>query len=301
MQPREKRIVEFWDRKDELSAKNKEYRDFVKGLLSFLLKNDLKKGDITSSRIKNQIRAVIISKEDGIIAGLEELALINPGLKLKFFKKDGDLIKNKEVIVEIIGNANEILPMERTNLNLLQRMSGIATLTFDLSRKSGKARVAATRKTPWGLMDKKAVIIGGGLSHRLSLNDGIIIKDNHLELLKHDFEKIIDLYKSTSKRIEIEVENKEHALKAAMAIKSALAKNNKNIFALMLDKIKPKDIKYIARELKKSGVYGSILLEASGNINGKNIKNYAHCGADIISMGCLTNSPKAIDLSQEIR
>src|SRR3989338_5565565 len=299
MQAREKKIMEFWDRKDELSTKNKEYRDFVKGLLSFLLKNDLKKGDITSSRIKNQIKAVIISKENGIIAGLEELALINKGLKLKFFKKDGDRIKNKDVIVEIIGNANKILPMERTNLNLLQRMSGIATLTSDLSKKSGNLRVAATRKTPWGLMDKKAVIIGGGLSHRLSLNDGIIIKDNHLKLLKYDFGKIIYIYKSTSKRVEIEVENKEHALKAAMAIKSALAKNNKNIFALMLDKIKPKDIRYIARELKKSGVYGSILLEASGNINGKNIKNYAHCGADIISMGCLTNSPKAIDLSQE--
>src|SRR3989338_2851456 len=260
MLPRDRLVLEFWNRKDELSVKNKEYRNFVKGILSFLFKNDLKKGDITSSHINNRISTVIISKENGIIAGLEELALINKGLKLKFFKKDGDRIKNKDVIVEIIGNANEILPMERTNLNLLQRMSGIATLTFDLSRKSGKARVAATRKTPWGLMDKKAVSVGKGLSHRLSLNDRII-KDNHLWLLKYDFGRIISLYKNTSKRIEIEVENKEHALKAAIAIKSALDGNNKNIFALMLDKIKPDEIKYIVRELKKMDAYGSILLE----------------------------------------
>ncbi|HLC60797.1 MAG TPA: carboxylating nicotinate-nucleotide diphosphorylase [Candidatus Nanoarchaeia archaeon] len=301
MQRREDRIGEFWDRKGGLSIKNKDYRNFVGKLQSLLLRNDVKKKDLATSPLKKKIKAVIISKDEGIVAGLDEFSLINKDLKLIFFKKDGEKIKNKDVIVEITGDARIILPMERTNLNLLQRMSGIATLAFNLSKISGKSRIAATRKTPWGLMDKKAVSVGGGLSHRLSLNDGVIIKDNHLELLKYDFRKIINLYRNASKRIEIEVENKNNAISAATAIKSALDKNNKHIFALMLDKINPHEIKSIIRTLKKMDVYNSILLEASGNINEGNLANYASCGVDIISMGYLTNSAKALDLSQEIR
>mgnify|MGYP001614137083 FL=1 len=301
MLDRDKLVLEFWERKSYLSIKNKEYRNFVSRILSILLKNDIKNGDITTnSLIKKHISAAIIAKEDGVVAGLEEFRLINKDLKLKFFKKDGDKIKSGNPIVEINGYAKYILPRERISLNLLQRMSGIATLTSELSKKSGSARIAATRKTPWGLLDKKAVSVGGGLTHRLNLGDGIIVKDNHLGLLGYNFAEIINLAKNKSKNIEIEVENKRHALEATRAIKNVIGKSNKIHFALMLDKIKPEDIKSVIKELKKMDIYESLLLEASGNINKDNLAEYSDCGVDIISMGSLTNSAKALNMSQEI-
>ncbi len=304
MLPRQKSVLEFWDRSKELTIKNKEYKDFTHKLFLLLLESDIKNGDLTSDAIiKNgkSISAVIVAKENGLLAGLEEFKSLNSDLKLKFLKKDGDRIKNKEIIAEIRGNAIKILERERTNLNLLQRMSGIATLVDSLNKKiESKVKIAATRKTLWGLLDKKAVSIGHGLTHRLSLSDCIIIKDNHLKIAGYDFGKAISSAKAKSRFIEIEVEDKRQALKAAAAIKNATNKHNKNLFALMLDKISPDSIIQIISELKKLGLYDYVLLEASGGINSKNIMGYADCGADVISAGFITNSAKVLDMSQEI-
>jgi len=221
MLPRDKLVLEFWDRKADLRIKNKEYAKFVNDLIKILLKQDINKGDITSnSLIKNKgITAFIVAKEEGTVAGLEEFSLINKDLKLKFFKKDGDKIKAGDILIEIKGNAKKILERERVSLNLLQRMSGISTLVSELNKKlNNKIKLAATRKTLWGLLDKKAVSIGGGLTHRLNLNDGIIIKDNHLKILNGNFESIINSVKDKSKYIEIEVEDKKQALAAAKTI-----------------------------------------------------------------------------------
>jgi len=283
---------------------NKEYRDFTHELFLLLLKSDIKNGDLTSDAIiKNgkSISAVIVAKEEGILAGSEEFKSLNSGLKLKFLKKDGDRIKNKEIIAEISGNAIKILERERTNLNLLQRMSGIATLVDSLNKKiRSKVKIAATRKTLWGLLDKKAVSIGHGLTHRLSLSDCIIIKDNHLKIAGYDFDKAISSARMKSRYVEIEVESEGQALKAAAAIKDATNKHNKNLFALMLDKISPDGIIRIISELKRKDLYDYVLLEASGNINSKNIMEYANCGVDVISAGFITNSAKVLDMSQEI-
>jgi len=142
MLPRDNLILEFWDRKKELGIKNKEYAKFANDLIGILLKHDINKGDTTSnSLIKNkEITAVIIAKEKGIVAGLEEFSLINKDLKLKFLKKDGDKIKYGDVLIEISGNANKILERERVSLNLLQRMSGIATNVNKLNKKSTKIK-----------------------------------------------------------------------------------------------------------------------------------------------------------------
>lgn len=305
MQPRDKLVLEFWDRSDGLSVKNKEYRRFVKNFFSVLLEADIKNGDITTSSLieKNKkISAEIIGKEPGILAGLEELNFLNKGLNLKLLKKDGDKVRNDEVIAEIRGTAGEILSKERTNLNLLQRMSGIATLADLLNTKlSNCVKIAATRKTLWGLLDKKAVSLGNGLTHRLNLNDGILIKENHLKLIDYDFGNAINSAKSKSKYIEIEVEEKEQALLAAKAIKNAIRKNNNNLFAIMLDKISPLEIKEIIDIIKEKKLYESILFEASGNINGNNIKKYSDCGVDVISMGPITNSVKVLNMSLEIK
>src|SRR3989344_5683057 len=136
MLPRDKLVLKFWDRKDNLSIKNKEYAKFVNDLIKILLKQDINKGDITSnSLIKNKgITAFIVAKEEGIVAGLEEFSLINKDLKLKFLKKDGDKIKAGDILIEIKGNAKKILERERVSLNLLQRMSGISTLVSELNK-----------------------------------------------------------------------------------------------------------------------------------------------------------------------
>ena len=304
MRHREKLVLEFWDRNRELSTKNKDYRNFAHHFLQMLLKQDVGHGDATSSSLikgNKNISAAIVAKEDGIFAGLEEFRLLNNDLGIKPLKRDGDRIKAGEILIKINGPASKILERERTNLNLLQRMNGIATLTNELTKKLGNAKLAATRKTLWGSIDKKAVSIGKGLTHRISLNDGILVKDNHLEALEYDFKKVINLVKDKAKYIEVEVEDKKQALNAATAIKNAInSSKSGNLFAIMLDNIKPKKIKPIIKEMKKQELYDYVLLEASGNINPSNFMEYANCGADVISMGCITNSAKALNMSQEI-
>jgi nicotinate-nucleotide pyrophosphorylase (carboxylating) len=303
MQHRDRKVLEFWDRGRELRIENEEYRRFASHFLSVLLKHDIGSGDVTSNSLikKNKdISAAIVAKENGIFAGLEEFKLMNDDLKISPLKKDGDKIKAGNVLAEVHGPAIKILERERTYLNLLQRMSGIATLTSSMAEKLENVKIAATRKTLWGSIDKKAVSIGKGLTHRIGLSDGIIIKDNHLEALEHNFRKIIDSAKNRSKFIEIEVESKRHALEAAMAIKNFNNKG-KSLFAIMLDNIKPEEIRLIVKELRKKRLYDYVLLEASGNINPSNFMEYDDCGVDVISMGCITNSAKALNLSQEIK
>ena len=296
-------VLEFWDRSRELSIKNNDYRNFVNGLFLLLLKYDIKNKDFeTSSLIANSknISAYIAAKEEGVIAGLEEFGFLNKDLKLKFMKKDGSKIKNGDVIVKIHGDAKKILKRERINLNLLQRMSGIATLTNKLNKKlKNNIKIAATRKTLWGLLDKKAVSIGNGLTHRLNLNDGVIIKDNHIKILNYGIEKALKTTQNKSKYIEIEIENKKQAFEAAKSIKKIIQNGNKNLYAIMLDKIKPKEIKSIIKDLKRQDLYNYVLLEASGNINENNLPQYKDCGVDIISMGQITNSAKALNMSME--
>lgn len=306
MQLRDRLVLEFWDRSRNLSLKNRRYRNYAKKFFLNLLRQDIGNGDLTTgSLIENNkiISANITAKENGILAGLEEFSLVNKDLKLKFLKKDGDSVNKGDILIEIHGNAKKILERERTSLNLLQRMSGIATLTNTLNKKlNNKARIAATRKTAWGLIDKKAVSTGGGLTHRLNLNDGILIKDNHLKILGHDIEKALALVKSKSGYIEIEVESKNQALESAKAIKNIKKSfiHDKTFFAIMLDKIPPKEIKSIIKRLKKQNLYDYMLLEASGNISPDNLMDYAGCGIDVISMGCITNAAGVLDLSQEI-
>jgi len=296
-------IKEFWDRSSELSIKNNNYNNFVQKFWYFLLENDTGDKDITTNSLikKNKrISAIIVAKEDGILAGLEEFKLLNKDLRIKLLKNDGDKIKQDDILIKINGNAKKILERERTSLNLLQRMSGIATLINGIIKNfDSNIKIAATRKTLWGSIDKKAASIGGCLTHRLNLSDGIIIKDNHLKALNYDIERALKLVTNKSKCIEIEVENKNHALIAATTIKK-LNNSNKNLFAIMLDKIQPIEIKLIIEELKSQNLYNYVLLEASGNITPDNLIEYANCGVDVISMGHITNSAKVLNMSVEI-
>lgn len=302
-------VLEFWDRSKYLNINNKKYQNYVNKIINEKLQEDISDEDVTTNSLisKNKnINAVIIAKHNGIIAGIDEISSIlkNKKIKINKNKKDRDKIKHNEVVLEIYGNARKILGYERTLLNILQRMSGIATMTYNTKKLiKNNCFISGTRKTLFPLTDKKAISVGGGLTHRLNLNDSILIKDNHLKLLNDNLEKALKLAnKNTkSKYVEIEVKNEKEALEAAETICNLKAKK---LFAIMFDNMKPiqieNSIKKINNNYKKHTNKKIILFEASGNINEKNIIEYSKTGVDVISLGFLTHSVKAFDMSLDI-
>jgi nicotinate-nucleotide pyrophosphorylase (carboxylating) len=279
-------------------------RKILEEKLRQMLAEDIGQGDVTSSLIIPEgcvAGAEIITKEHGVAAGIEEALVLLESLGLKFeaFVKDGDEIEPKQVLIKVYGDARTILAVERTLLNIVSRMSGIATTTRKLVeeiRKAGyKTKVACTRKTAPGLLyfDKKAVLIGGGETHRLHLDDMILIKDNHIRIAG-SIEKAVKTARekvSFSKKIEVEASNVEETLAAAKA----------GADIIMFDNFSPNQIKRAIGKLKKTGFLGKVLLEASGGITAENIVEYASTGVNIVSLGEITDSPKALDVSLEIK
>jgi len=268
-----------------------------------ILAEDIGQGDITTQMIippNTELNAIIVAKEDGVAAGIEETVVLAEylGFKVKVKVVDGEKIQNKQVLLEIFGDARTILSAERTMLNLLSRMSGIATTTRTLTEKlekaGVKAKIAATRKSAPGLLffDKKAVLIGDGDPHRLHLDDMILIKDNHLAIIGNVEAAVVKAKANASftKKIEVEVTNLEDALKAASA----------GAEIIMLDNFSPKNVKDAVEALRKAG-FDDVLLEVSGGITAENMIEYAKAQVDIISMGSLTHSVKALDISLEIK
>ena len=200
--------------------------------------------------------------------------------------------------MELDGDAGTILSVERTVLNILMRMSGIATTTSNLisrvNEKNPNIRVAATRKTTPGLQlfEKEAVKIGGGDTHRYRLDDCVLIKDNHIALVG-DVKTCVENarnYASFTKKIEIEVENIKDALEASIA----------GADIVMLDNMSPEEVKNVIKALENKNLRENILVEVSGGINPDNIEYYADTGIDIISTGYITHSVPSLDLSLEI-
>lgn len=265
-----------------------------KQLISFLAE-DIGRGDITSALLaKKKITVKIISREKAIVAGVihaKEIFKLK-GCTAKILKKDGSKVIPNGTIMTITGDAAKILMCERTALNLLTRMSGIATQTNFLVKKiPSKTKLYATRKTAPGLryFDKEAVEIGGGKKHRLRLDEMVMIKDNHIAI--HDsLESLITKAKKKHKKFEVEVENISEAILAA--------KSGAGI--IMLDNFTPSQIKKAIQTLKNQKLRNTVLLEASGGINSKNITSYGKTGVDIISVGSITNSVKGIDMSLEV-
>jgi nicotinate-nucleotide pyrophosphorylase (carboxylating) len=214
------------------------------------------------------------------------------GCNARILKKDGSKVSPNETIMSITGDAGKILTCERTALNLLTRMSGIATQTNELVKKiPRKTKLYATRKTAPGLryFDKEAVEIGGGKKHRLRLDEMVMIKDNHIAV-GNSLESLIKKAKKKHRKFEVEVENTSDAVLAAI----------EGATIIMLDNFTPNQIKNTITVLKKQKLRKKVLLEASGGINSKNISKYGQTGVDIISVGSITNSVKGIDMSLEI-
>lgn len=239
-------------------------------------------------------------KESGLVAGIEEALVLCASLNLqaKALTSDGAQVKPKNAILRIVGDARTVLSTERTLLNLLSRMSGIATATNHLLGKikaaGYKTRVACTRKVAPGLgyFDKKAVFLGSGDTHRLHLDDLVLIKDNHIKIvgnIKKAMRRACETI-SFSKKIEVEVASVEDALEATKA----------GAAIIMLDNFSPAKVRKTVSFLTKKGVRNKVLLEASGGITEKNILEYAAAGVDVVSIGEITHSVKALDMSLEV-
>ncbi len=263
--------------------------------IDLFLREDLgEEGDITSNALlkEEKGKAYIEAKENCLLAGIEEAEEVFKRLdcKVNILRKDGEEVKAGDKIMEIEGKIRNILAGERLALNFLCRMSGIATLTHELTKicrkKNPKIWIAATRKTTPGFRkyEKKAVKIGGGYPHRMGLYDGVLIKDNHLACIP--IREAIRKAKKLGREIEIEVESVEDAIIAA----------EEGADIIMLDNMHPAKGKLAASKIRE--INPNIKIEVSGGITPENITNYTF--ADIISLGWLTHSVKSKNFSLEI-
>ena len=266
-------------------------------LIHRALEEDIGPGDITTSLLipdENESRALYIAKGNFVLAGLpfsrEVFQILDPSISFKMFYNEGVNVIKGDVVAEVHGKTRAILSGERVSLNILQRLSGIATLTsmYVHKIKGLKAKIVDTRKTTpcQRFMEKYAVRMGGGGNHRFGLFDGILIKDNHIEAVG-SIKEAVKLAKSSHHlaKIEVEVENLydlKEAIKAGADI-------------VMLDNMSVSDIK---EAVKISN--GRVLLEASGGVKLENVRDIAEAGVDLISVGALTHSAVAVDISLKI-
>ncbi len=271
--------------------------------LQRFLQEDLGRGDLTTEALipeGTEVRAVVLAKERGILAGIRECRelLSSLGIEVVRSMRDGDLVEGGSIVLELMGDARKILGVERTLLNLLGHMSGIATLTNAIVRRARsinpKVRIAATRKTLPGLryFEKRAVEIGGGDPHRYDLSDMVLIKDNHLRIVGSVDEavRIARERVSFTKKVEVEVSSAEDAVVAARA----------GADVVMLDNLTPSEVMRAVEMLIREGLRDRVILEVSGGITADNVDEYAALGIDVISMGALTHSASSLDLSLEV-
>lgn len=275
----------------------------IKEFLKKVLLEDISHRDITTELIipSESISAAIIkAKEDFILAGIpfvkELFEIYDPQITFNVLKEDGTDIKNGDILAEIRGKTHSILACERTGLNILQRLSGIATLTkkFVMEINGTDCRILDTRKTTPGMryLEKYAVRTGGGYNHRFGLYDGILIKDNHIKV-SGGIKKAIDTLKNNRAfhhllKIEVEVKDIDEVKEAIEA----------GADIIMLDNMNIEEMKKAVKIIREKNP--SILIEASGNVDIKNVRAIAETGVNFISAGMLTHSARAVDISLKI-
>lgn len=271
----------------------------IEDLLRFI-REDAPWGDVTSETVVPDVtcRAVVRAKSQGVVAGLSEARRLfeHFGVTVRERSADGRAVAPGTVLLDLDGPARAILLVERTALNIIGRMSGIATRTREAVKAvravSPDVRVAATRKTAPGLrvLDKKAVILGGGDPHRYTLSDMVLIKDNHLALTPLA-EAIRRAKKESLYRVvEVEVETVEDAVTAAGA----------GADIVLLDNMTPDTVREAVRALAGRGLRDRLTLEVSGGVGEDTLAGYAATGVDIISMGALTHTVRNFDVSLDI-
>lgn len=273
--------------------------------LATFIEEDLGRGDVTSESLVPKTReaqGTVCAAERGVLAGLEEASLLAASVSLEIttYAIDGDDFLPGQIIFELTGAARAVLGIERTMLNVMSHMSGVATATNRAITAVTEAhtglhadnppRITATRKTLPGLrtFQKKAVVLGGGLPHRLDLAEAVLIKDNHLMIVTDIVAALARVRDRVGELpIEIEVESLSDALTAAKA----------GANCLLLDNFEPEGVVEVVSALCSAGLRNAISLEASGGITVDTVSRYADTGVDLISMGSLTMSPPHIDFS----
>ncbi len=274
----------------------------VEQIVRIALAEDLAARDVTTEALipfRLEGKASILVKRDGVLAGVdvakEVFRQVDHSLRFRALCKDGAKIKKGNVVAIVEGKVASILKAERTALNFLQHLSGIATETarYVDAVSETKAVIADTRKTTPGLrlLEKYAVRAGGGKNHRLNLGDGVLIKDNHLMAVRSSGLKLADAVEKARRRslrnvkIEVEVESLKQAREALSA----------GADIIMLDNMKVKDMRQVVELVR-----GRAVLEASGGITLDNVRSVAKTGVNLISVGALTHSAKALDISLEL-
>jgi len=279
------------------------YENQLNTLIDLALEEDIGSGDITSETlIPADLRAktTLLAKADGVLAGVDLAKLVfikvDSELKVKVLLKDGAKLHSGDIIGTVTGNARSILKAERVALNFLQKLSGIASQTAEYVAIIGDlpVEILDTRKTTPGmrLLEKYAVSMGGGRNHRFNLSDGILIKDNHLATLRAHgmtLREIVNKAKSGAPegiKVEIEVTNLKEVREAVAAAADII----------MFDNMNPAKMRAAVKI-----VPAGIMTEASGNINFKTVRSVAETGVNFISIGALTHSSKALDISLEFQ
>lgn len=269
----------------------------VRNTLRLALEEDLGNHDLTTALLipeDHTSRALVIAKENFIVAGMpfvrEVFAVLDAAVQITVFFDDGSRVRKGDIIAEIFGATRTLLSCERVCLNVLQRLSGVATLTDEFVEKvrGMNVKIVDTRKTTPGLrfMEKYAVRVGGGGNHRFGLYDGILIKDNHIEAAGSITAAVTAARRSHHlSKIEVEVENLKDLAEALEA----------GADVIMLDNMSLKDMKEAVKLAK-----GKSILEASGNVSIEKVRAIAETGVDIISVGALTHSARAVDISMKI-
>lgn len=269
----------------------------IDSIIEAALQEDLPQGDITSESIipdDSRSRAIILAKEDGILAGMDVASRvfekIDPDVELKREKDDGQKFSKGEILAELEGSSISILKGERTALNFLQRMSGIATTTgrFVEALKGTRTKILDTRKTTPGLrnLEKYAVKIGGGQNHRRNLSEMVLIKDNHLKLVGSISEAVKRAKERVAPGIKVEVE--------ATCLTEVQEAVRSGADMVMLDNMSMDKMKEVVE-----WVEGRIPLEVSGSVTLSKIREIAALGIDFISVGSLTHSYRSVDISIE--
>ena len=268
---------------------------YLTQLLKDAFAEDLGMGDLTSNSIFSETETAkgsFTAKADGVLSGLSILEhaypLLSDDVSVFLYKKDGDFVAKGQIIAEVEGPVRALLSGERVILNLMQHASGISTATADVIERLNDSSISITdtRKTLPGLraLQKYAVRCGGGQNHRFRLDDGVMIKDNHIKAAG-SITKAVEIARANighMVKIEVETESKEQVLEAVKA----------GADVIMLDNRSPEEVKMLAALIPDT-----IISEVSGGITPENIANYRGCGANIISLGWLTHSVTAFDIS----
>jgi nicotinate-nucleotide pyrophosphorylase (carboxylating) len=334
---RQAMIENLYQYQGQYTLESRLYKTSVSSFMNGMLGEDLQEsGCITAIAIfqpHDSGKAMVSSKQKGILAGLEESCLLldnyrsqvsyHLAMKNGRLIRDGDALEaDEDPILYLEGIIITILEIERTLLNILQRMSGIATEVHELQQVikncGSHSRLAATRKLQWGRMDKKAFIVGGGLSHRRGLYDTMMIKDTEIDFWQYLDDSQVDQntndlrlkwvlesvqrcwnQRQNSKGLIVEVQSQEEALVVARTLKE-LQNNRYYPCSIMLDNFSPQEVTSTLEQCRAEGTYDWTLFEASGNMQGERIIQFAQTGIDVISTGSPTHSTNVLDIHMKV-